>query len=217
MRRVLATGLLLLEVVGAGDVGATAIAPPPRPDQDLHLVERVVDGDTIIVAGLGRVRLLGVDAPESVKPDAPVDPFGPEAAKFTKDRLDGRRVRLEFDTERIDDYGRRLAYVFLPDGGFFNALLVEAGLAVAFPSPALKYRRELLEAEDQARRRGAGVWSLLPSERRSGPYRGNRRSRIYHAPGCRAYRCPNCIVVLPTRRAAEEAGFRPHRTCLRPL
>lgn len=175
-----------------------------------------MDGDTIVVSGLGRVRLLGVDAPESVKPDAPVDPFGPEAARFTRSRLAGQRVRLEFDTERIDDYGRHLAYVFLPDGTLFNALLVEVGLAVAFPSPVLRYRRELLDAEDRARRRGAGVWRLLPPDRRSGPYHGNRRSHIYHAPGCPSYRCPNCVIVLPTRRAAEEAGFRPHHRCLRP-
>ena len=71
-----------------------------------QLVERVVDGDTIIVRGVGRVRLIGVDTPETVSPDRPVEFFGREASAFTKRLLEGRPVRLEYDWERTDRYGR---------------------------------------------------------------------------------------------------------------
>ena len=76
-------------------------------------VTRVVDGDTIEVRLGGRVedvRLIGVDTPETVKPDTPVQCFGPRASHFTQRRLDGRRVRLVFGAERRDVYGRLLAY-----------------------------------------------------------------------------------------------------------
>ena len=81
-------------------------------------VMRVVDGDTIEVRLDGRgedVRLIGVDTPETVKPDTPVQCFGERASHFTKRRLTGRRVRLVFGVERRDVYGRLLAYVYLAD------------------------------------------------------------------------------------------------------
>ena len=67
------------------------------------MVERVVDGDTIIVAGVGRVRLIGVDTPESVNPRRPVEFFGEEASAFTKQMLEGREVRLECAEARAHD------------------------------------------------------------------------------------------------------------------
>jgi micrococcal nuclease len=78
-------------------------------------VERVVDGDTIVVnpavSGTENVRLLGVDTPETVDPNEPVEPYGPEASAFTKQQLEGERVTLIFDQERTDQYDRVLAYV----------------------------------------------------------------------------------------------------------
>src|SRR5918993_2465401 len=84
-------------------------------------VERVVDGDTIevnpAVGGTQDVRLLGVDTPETVDPNEPVQPYGPQASAFTKRQLEGKRVTLVFDRDRTDQYDRALAYVRLGGQG----------------------------------------------------------------------------------------------------
>jgi micrococcal nuclease len=131
------------------------------PASAVVLVSRVVDGDTIEVR-LGRrsedVRLIGVDTPETVKPDTPVQCFGERASHFTKRRLTGSRVRLVFGVERRDVYGRLLAYVYL-HGRFFNPILVRRGLARSLTIPpndrfAPRFRRlELIAA-----RSGRGLW-----------------------------------------------------------
>lgn len=92
--------------------------------QDFYLCTRVVDGDTIIVNIDGkkeRVRLIGVDTPETKHPNKPVEYFGREASAFTKGMVEGKKVKLEYDWQRRDKYGRLLAYVYLEDGTFLNA------------------------------------------------------------------------------------------------
>src|SRR5471030_347954 len=94
-------------------------------------VVHVSDGDTIDVDVGGRterVRILGADTPETVDPRKPVQCFGPEASAHTKAHLSGRAVRLEFDVERRDRYGRLLAYVLI-DGGRYEDELLRRGLA----------------------------------------------------------------------------------------
>jgi micrococcal nuclease len=136
--------------------------PEEGPASAVARVTRVVDGDTIEVRLGGReedVRLIGVDTPETVKPDTPVQCFGERASHFTKRRLTGRRVRLVFGVERRDIYGRLLAYVYL-HGRFFNPILVRRGLARSLTIPpndrfAPRFRRlELVAA-----RAGRGLWS----------------------------------------------------------
>jgi len=137
-------------------------------------VERVVDGDTIAVRLGGReeyVRLIGVDTPETVKPDTPVQCFGERASHFTKRRLTGRRVRLVFGAEPRDVYGRLLAYVYLAQRTFdgsqpaqspqrlFNAVLAQRGLARPLTIPpndrfAPRFERLALGAA----RAGRGLW-----------------------------------------------------------
>jgi micrococcal nuclease len=85
-----------------------------------QLVTRVIDGDTIVVSGVGSVRLIGVDTPETVDPRKPVQFFGKEASEFTRRLAQGQAVRLEFDFQQTDKYQRTLAYVYLPDGTFLN-------------------------------------------------------------------------------------------------
>ncbi len=136
--------------------------PPPTanlPEGD-YRVERVVDGDTLLVDRLGRVRLQGINAPESVKPDSPVEPWGPEASAFTKQFLAQGQVRLQFDRERVDQYGRTLAYAWVGDK-LLNEELIRAGLARAemqyHYSSAMKSR--FRKAQDEARAAQRGVWS----------------------------------------------------------
>jgi micrococcal nuclease len=134
-------------------------APPEQLLEGRHRVERIVDADTLIVDGR-RVRLIGVNAPETVRPDYPVEPWGPEASQFTRDFLADGDIRLTFDRERVDKYDRLLAYVWVGDR-MLNEELVRAGLArVEFnhrysDSVKRRYRKALEEAK-AARR---GIWS----------------------------------------------------------
>jgi micrococcal nuclease len=89
--------------------------PPEVLAEGLYDVQRVVDGDTLLLANHARVRLIGADTPETVKPNHPVEPWGPEASEFSRQFVAGRQVRLELDRERLDKFGRILAYVWVGD------------------------------------------------------------------------------------------------------
>jgi micrococcal nuclease len=125
------------------------------------LVTRVVDGDTVEVQLDGReedVRYIGVDTPETVKPDTPVQCFGPQASAFNHLLVEGRRVRLVFGEERRDVYGRLLAYVYL-GGRFVNAELIRRGLARTLTIPPNDhFAGELKRLEIAAARAGRGLW-----------------------------------------------------------
>jgi micrococcal nuclease len=127
-----------------------------------------VDGDTIEVRMDGAtedVRLIGVDTPETVKPDTPVECFGPQASAFSHRALEGKAVRLVLGEERRDKYGRLLAYVYLPptDGErplFFNAALIRRGLARTLTIPPNeRFAGRLRRLELRAARHGRGLWS----------------------------------------------------------
>ncbi len=133
---------------------------------------RVVDGDTLVVrpaedAGgssgqslQAYVRLIGIDTPETVKPDHPIEPWGPEATEFTRRFLASGRLELRMDKRRKDRYDRFLAYVYV-DGRMLNEELVRAGLARVshYPGDSPRIARQLQEAEEEARRARRGIWS----------------------------------------------------------
>ena len=161
---------------------ALGIADPNRPlpsktqgplEEGIWTVVRVIDGDTFIVGDAMskqqyRVRLIGADTPETVKPNTPIEPFGPEASDFTKRKIAeaNHRVRLAFDGDQVDRYGRSLAMVYLqmPNGSeiWLNELLIREGLAHA----QLQYRfskgaKEAFRlAEEEAKRAKRNLWSL---------------------------------------------------------
>jgi micrococcal nuclease len=127
-------------------------------------VTRVVDGDTIHVDLGGTdetVRYIGIDTPESVKPGTPVQCFAKAASRFNGRLVDGERVRLVFDAERRDRYGRLLAYVYRAgDGLFVNAELVRRGYATTLTIPPnVAHAGEFRRLAAQARRQGRGLWS----------------------------------------------------------
>jgi micrococcal nuclease len=138
-------------------------SPPEALDDRTYQVERVVDGDTLLLTNRARVRLIGVDCPESAIPDQPVEPFGRQASDFTERwvRQNNGIVRLQYDRERVDRYGRFLAYVWIGDN-MLNESLVREGLArslTGFPySDSMKTRFRKAEAEAKAA--GRGIWSL---------------------------------------------------------
>ena len=126
-------------------------------------VSRVVDGDTIIVALDGeqyRVRYIGIDAPETVRPDWPVEPFGPEAFELNKTLVEGKTVWLERDVSETDQFGRLLRYVWLEDGRMVNAVLVAEGYARAVTIPPdLKHADDVVRLERDAQANERGMWA----------------------------------------------------------
>lgn len=140
---------------------STPTAAGPGPGR-IATVTRVVDGDTMHVVLGGRdvtIRFIGVDTPETVAPGQPVECYGPQASRFATRALTGRSVRLEFDVERVDPYGRTLAYVWLPDGSMFNETLVRRGFAtVATYPPDTRYVDRFEAAERAARAVDRGLW-----------------------------------------------------------
>jgi len=143
------------ESARAGGFGAH----PPR----VVRVVRVVDGDTIDVEAAGRrdvVRYIGVDTPESVKPNAPVECFGHAASEANARLVDGRTVRLVLDAESRDRYGRLLAYVYRAhDGVFVNESLVRRGLARTLRIPPnVHFANRFSLLQNLAKSDGRGLW-----------------------------------------------------------
>jgi micrococcal nuclease len=169
---VLAFGGIANALHGEGAPGRSEeqASAPNVAGQSVHdataTVTRVVDGDTVEISpsveGLSTVRLIGVDTPET---HGGTQPYGPEASDFTRRYLEGKEVSLELDVEKIDPYGRLLAYVYLPDGQMFNEVLVEEGYAqVATFPPNVKYQECFLEAQREAREANRGLWGLSAGE-----------------------------------------------------
>jgi micrococcal nuclease len=140
--------------------------PNAGPASATALVVRVVDGDTLEVRIGGEVedvRLIGIDTPETVDPDSPVQCFGPRASRFAHRLLDGRRVRLVLGVERRDDYGRLLAYAYIGHR-FVNTELLRRGLARTLSIPPNTAHRALFERlELAAGRVGRGLWGACPA------------------------------------------------------
>jgi micrococcal nuclease len=151
--------LLLHSWLDEGGSGQTAAAPT---DHSVRAkVVRVVDGDTIVASVDGEdeyVRYIGVDTPETVKPDTPIQCFGPNASDENHKLVEGRTVRLVFDREARDDYGRLLAYVYA-GGRFVNAELVRGGFARTLEiAPNTSHAAELQRLATRAARAGRGLW-----------------------------------------------------------
>ncbi len=142
-------------------------------------VADVYDGDTIKLANGERVRFIGIDTPESgenkkILRDAQrsgrdvreIIKMGHVAAGYTKSLLEKRRVRLEFDIERRDKYGRLLAYVYrVDDGLFINEVIIKNGYAYPMTIPPnIRYAGEFRKAFRQARKAGLGLWGQFPSD-----------------------------------------------------
>lgn len=163
-RRLLFLGLLILGILAAYWEQRTG-------DLLEGVVTNVVDGDTVLVDVAGdvrRVRLIGVDTPETVHPRKPVQYYGPEASVFTKQALSGQRVWLEYDVAPLDKYQRHLAYVWLERPGrdeeavrrgMFNArLLLEGYGRVMTIQPNSRYSDLFARFQAEARAARRGLW-----------------------------------------------------------
>lgn len=179
------------------------------------VVQAVIDGDTILLDTGEKVRYLGVDCPETDHHGVSAECCGPEAKKMNAEMVLHKKVRLEYEKERMDDYGRVLAYVFLPDGRCANAELLRSGLAWVYrPARGLRRLGEFVELQREAVRRRTGMWGrceVRPAEQ----YFANVHSYVFHRPDCPLGRdtARKNLVRYKTRWECLELGFRPCRVC----
>lgn len=156
----------------SGTAASSGLAPMGQTVSGL-VVDRVVDGDTVKLELDGdyvSVRLIGMNTPETVKPDSPVECFGPESSDFAKQALTGARVTLEFDDSQgmTDQYDRALAYVWreLPDGSLrlFNLESIAGGYAFErqYGSTPYAWKDAFVQAQRQAQDADAGLWGACP-------------------------------------------------------
>ena len=210
-----------------------------------YRIIRVVDGDTIVVNYKGKnqkVRLLCVNTPESVHPDKKQNiPMGRVASDYTKKRLKGKYVDLEFEGPFRGRYGRLLAYIFV-DGINFNLELVRQGLSPYYTKYGLSqgYDQDFREAERHAREHELNIWGdpeltrkYLRLKSKWGQYRSkvgsppttiqtkewkyvaSKKSEVFHRPGCGYVRRikPEKLIGLKSRGEAVKSGRRPCRSC----
>jgi micrococcal nuclease len=204
LRKLIALGFILLLTLCAegGNAG------------EWVTVKRVNDGDTVQLADGRRVRYIGVNAPEINHERNTAEPFGFEARARNIELVGTRRIRLEFDSERFDDYGRTLAHVFLPDGSMLNEKLLQSGMAYClYKMPNIKYEARLLQAQRQAMQDRRGLWREW--REKEGRYVGNLNSRRFHAASCPEAKriAPGNRILFSKRWDAFWAGYAPAREC----
>ncbi len=154
---------------------ATDRAILPRMGKNCFFVNRVIDGDTLRLRNGERVRLIGVDTPETKHPRKPVEPFGPEATAFTRAAIEHRLIGIERNTAARDKYGRLLAYVFRkPDRLFLNAELVRQGFGRAYTRFPFRRKAQFVALEREARRSRRGLWAAETAAIREPPRRRER-------------------------------------------
>jgi micrococcal nuclease len=168
-------------------------------------VARVVDGDTVDVTLEGqtvRVRLIGIDTPETVDPRKPVECFGREASAKAHEFLDGQTVFLEDDPSQdsVDRYGRALRYVWLSDGRLFNLEMIAQGYAFEYTyNLPYKYQAQFKQAEREAREQGRGLWAPSACNGAHQP--------AEEAPGAAATSAPaTATPAAPTQPTAPSGG-----------
>jgi len=178
-------------------------------------VKWVIDGDTVVISNGQRVRYIGIDAPELAHDDQEAEPCGAEAKQFNASLVNRKRVRLEFDKERNDQYERLLAYVFLKDGTFVNAEILSNGYAyLLYHRPNIKHNAVMLQSQRAAMSAKKGIWLNWTEPKKS--YVANKRSRRFHLPTCsygKRIKSRNRVVFQKKWEAFWE-GYAPAKRCL---
>lgn len=180
-----------------------------------YKVKWVDDGDTIVLMDGRHVRYIGINSPEIEHKDQKAQPHGYEANKFNKTMVLSKKVRLELDTQKYDRYGRLLAYVFLSNGTFVNAKMIEEGFAhCLYVKPNTKYHKKLLQFQRNAMSAEKGIWHNW--KEKDEKYVGNRRSRRFHLETC-----PYGIKIGKRNRVSFSSrwdafweGFSPCKKCI---
>jgi len=228
-RSLVAIGLLTVLALAVPSVPSPVrVAPPPGQapaSATTAPVLRVVDGDTVVLALDGRpvrVRLIGVDTPETVHPCKPVERFGREAAAFLHALIEGRDVRVTYEDgpSRLDRYGRTLAYLHLEPGGLFvNREIIAKGYGHAYTKYPFKYMDDFRAAERAAREARLGLWGPSPDAGGtavSGTVYVTRTGSKYHRAGCR-YVVNNKGAVAMAFDQAAARRYAPCSVCDPPM
>ncbi len=179
-------------------------------------VIRVIDGDTIKVDVDGiheKVRLIGIDTPETKDPRKPVQYFGLEAAQYTDRHLRNKTVRLEFDQNNAHighrgRYGRLLAYVYV-GGELFNLQIIRDGYAHAYTKYPFSMMEEFRQAEREAQRAERGLWSSVTAPSGKMVYITSTGSK-YHRDGCRFL---DKSKVEANIERVLDLGYEPCKVC----
>lgn len=153
--------LVITQGLQKNDPEVIGVKSDENIEEGYYKVTEVVDGDTIKIEKIGTVRAIGIDTPETVDPRKEVECFGIEASNKAKDLLEGKNVRLEFDSSQgeVDRYGRILAYIYLEDGRMFNEIMIKEGYAHEYTySTKYKYQTTFKNAEEFAKELELGLW-----------------------------------------------------------
>ncbi len=179
-----------------------------------YVVKKVIDGDTIQLDSGETVRYTGIDAPELFRKEGGAEFYASEAARYNKKLVFMKKVRLEFDVEKKDQYGRLLAYVFVKDV-FVNAELVKHGYAKAYIKPPNeKYKNLLLANQKKAMDEDKGLWQERKRDTETF-YVGNKRTYTLHRPNCKLADkiSDKNRIVFRNRMDAIKIGYKLCRQC----
>lgn len=204
----------LILLVGCGFWLNACEGKPAAPPTEAQ-VEGVIDGDTLVLAGGARVRVLGIDAPEVERDGQPADFLAHKAKAVLSDLTLNRQVSLEYDRLRYDHYNRLLAYVFLPGHTMINTEMVRQGLArVYFIAPNMRYQKVLLAAQQEAIEAQRGIWQKLLKQDEP-YYLGNQDTFRLHRPKCplAAKMARANQVRFTSLKDAYLQGYSPCRSC----
>ncbi len=201
----------------------TVAMMPTYPVEDFttdttYKVLKVIDGDTVKLHYNGKAtnfRLIGIDTPETVHPNKPVEAFGKEASEFIRNMLLGESVYLRFDVQQIDLYGRRLAYLYrVPDGLFVNLEIVRQGYGRPYTRFPFKHMELFRHYGNRARTAGKGLYRgdlptqlglspLIDTKSESQVY-VTRTGKKYHRDGCRSLN--KSKTAIPLVKARQKYG-----------
>lgn len=179
-----------------------------------YVVKKVIDGDTIQLESGEVVRYLGIDTPELFSKEKGPEFYAQEATRYNKKLVFLKKVRLEFDVEKKDNYNRLLAYVFVKNI-FVNAELVRLGYAKAnIKPPNLKYKDMLLKLQQKAMEEEKGLWQENKRNTET-HYIGNKRSYVLHKPSCSLVDkiSDNNRIIFRNRIDAIKIGYTPCKIC----
>ena len=179
----------------------------------------VADGDTIILYDGRHVRYIGIDTPEIDHKNHRAEPMGYSAQSVNRKLVDAWQLRLVYDREKTDRYGRTLAYVYRSDGLFVNAELLKLGYAhFLYRFPNIGKEKILLSAQREAMGSGRGIWQNVKKDHEQPHgYIGNRRSRRFHARDCPMGKSisEKNRIGLKNQWDGFWSGFAPARECIK--
>lgn len=179
-----------------------------------YVVNKIIDGDTVQLDTGEIVRYLGIDTPELFIKGGGAEFYAREAARYNKKLVFMKKIKLEFDAERKDHYGRLLAYVFVKNL-FVNAELVKLGYAkVMIKPPNTKYSDLLLNHQKKAMNEERGLWQEKKRETEAS-YVGNKRTYSLHRPSCTLADKMSAKnkIVFRSRFDAIKIGYSPCKQC----